>query len=127
VSAARAWSGEADSGLPKLLLTRRALLLRARRPELFGADGAYLPLAASGPRAENVIAFARGAVPGAAAVVPRLVLGAGGDWGDTAVALPDGEWYDQLSGQRHTGAARVAELLGDFPVALLARQPFEES
>jgi (1->4)-alpha-D-glucan 1-alpha-D-glucosylmutase len=126
VSAAQAWSDEADSGLPKLLLTRRALLLRERQPELFGPEGTYMPLATSGSRAEHVIAFARGASPGAVTVVPRLVLGAGADWSDTAVALPEGEWYDQLCGHRHADAASLGELLHDFPVALLARQLFEE-
>jgi (1->4)-alpha-D-glucan 1-alpha-D-glucosylmutase len=126
VPAAAAWREEADSGLPKLLLTRRALLLRERQPRLFGAEGAYLPLQASGARAEHVIAFARGASPGAVTVVPRLVLGVGGAWGDTTVRLPEGDWFDQLCGRRFAGDAPVGELLGDFPVALLARVPFAE-
>ncbi len=126
VLAATAWRDEADSGLPKLLLTRRALLLREREPELFGARGDYLPLAASGARSEHVIAYARGAEPGAVTVVPRLVLGVAGDWRDTRVRLPEGDWFDQLCGHRFGGDASVAELLRDFPVALLARQPFEE-
>jgi len=125
VPAAQAWSDEADSGLPKLLLTRRALLLRERHPELFGVDGAYLPLAVTGACAEHVVAFARGAAPGAVTVVPRLVLGVR-DWGDTAVRLPEGGWVDQLGDRRFAGDAPLRELLAGFPVALLARQPFEE-
>ena len=126
VTAAVAWREEAESGLPKLLLTRRALRLRARRSELFGRDGAYRPLEVAGERAAHVIAFGRGVAPGAVTVVPRLVLGVGGDWGDTRVSLPDGAWFDQLGGRRVAGDVPVAELLGDFPVALLAREPFEE-
>ncbi len=121
----RAWSDEADSGLPKLMLLHRALGLRRRQPELFGAAGDHLPLDVSGACAEHVVAFARGASPGAVTVVPRLVLGVR-DWGDTAVHLPGGEWVDQLGDRRLSGATRVAELLRDFPVALLARQPWTE-
>jgi (1->4)-alpha-D-glucan 1-alpha-D-glucosylmutase len=127
ISPAQAWSDEADSGLPKLLLTRRALHLRAQHPELFGREGAYRPLSAVGARAGHVIAFARGAEPAVVTVVPRLVLGAGDDWRDTAVELPDGDWFDQLCGHGVAGAPRVGELLQEFPVALLARRPFAEA
>jgi (1->4)-alpha-D-glucan 1-alpha-D-glucosylmutase len=65
-----------------------------------------------------VVAFARGGE--VVAVVPRLVLGLGGDWGDTALTLPPGEWVDALDGERRfEGGVRVAELLEPFPVALL--------
>jgi (1->4)-alpha-D-glucan 1-alpha-D-glucosylmutase len=121
VSAAQAWRDEADTGLPKLLLLHRALKLRERRPELFGAAGAYTPLQVRGDAASHAIAYARGATPGAVTVVPRLPLGLR-DWSDTAVSLPDGEWLDQLCGQRFAGETRVADLLRDFPVALLARE-----
>jgi (1->4)-alpha-D-glucan 1-alpha-D-glucosylmutase len=126
VPAPAAWRDEADSGLPKLLLTRRALLLRERQPHLFGAEGAYQPLDVSGARSDHAIAFARGADPGAVTVVPRLVLGVRDGWDDTRVRLPDGDWFDQLCGHRVAGDAPVAELLRDFPVALLARAPFQE-
>jgi (1->4)-alpha-D-glucan 1-alpha-D-glucosylmutase len=54
-------------------------------------------------------------------VVPRLVLGLGGDWADTALALPDGEWTDVLTGATRSGRPQLHELLADFPVAVLAR------
>jgi (1->4)-alpha-D-glucan 1-alpha-D-glucosylmutase len=58
--------------------------------------------------------------------VPRLVLGID-DWQDTTVRLPDGEWHDQLGERVHRGGdAPVADLLGDFPVALLAPSRFVE-
>jgi len=128
VDAAAAWREHADSGLPKLLLTHRALAVRRRWPELFGASGTYHPLRAGGPRASHVIAFARGVQPGVVALAPRLPLRLSGDWAGTTVALPPGEWHDQLCGRTVPGgsAVAVAELLQDFPVALLAREPYAE-
>jgi len=86
----------------KQALTARALRLRRDRPELFTT---YTPLTARGPAAEHVLAFDRG---GAVTVVTRLPLGLQekGGWGDTVLALPGGD-------------RRVADLLGEEPVALL--------
>jgi (1->4)-alpha-D-glucan 1-alpha-D-glucosylmutase len=124
---AEAWSTRADDGLPKLMLTQRALHLRRRRPECFGATGAYAPLAASGPKAAYVVAFSRGG-PGVSPVMtvvtvaPRLVLGLGGDWADSTLDLPAGTWTDTLDPTRtFTGTVALADLLGPFPVALLER------
>jgi (1->4)-alpha-D-glucan 1-alpha-D-glucosylmutase len=62
-----------DEGLPKLLVTTRALALRRRLPEAFGPAGAYQPLRVSGPSADRALAFSRaGAV---VTVVPRLAAG----------------------------------------------------
>jgi (1->4)-alpha-D-glucan 1-alpha-D-glucosylmutase len=120
VSPAEAWGARADSGLPKMLLTQRALHLRRRRPEAF--RGEYSALAASGEKAGHVVAYARGGE--VVAVAPRLVLGLGGGWRDTALTLPPGEWRDVLEGERRCeGGVRVAELLGSFPVALLETVP----
>ncbi len=122
-----------DSGAAKLHLVRSALRLRRERPELFGADAEYQPLAVTGSAAEHVVAFARGA-PGTpdrmVTVVPRLVLGLrqAGGWKDTAVELPAGQWTDVITGRRHGTSSRSREepssayllkLLRDFPVALL--------
>ncbi|MFP5304805.1 MAG: hypothetical protein ACLGI7_03140, partial [Gammaproteobacteria bacterium] len=58
-----------------------------------------------------------------AVVVPRLVLGLGGDWADTTLALPRGRWRNRLTGERVDGGpVRLAELLRRFPVALLAHE-----
>jgi (1->4)-alpha-D-glucan 1-alpha-D-glucosylmutase len=77
-----------EEGLPKLWLVRQALHLRRRRPEWFGPGAGYAPLAARGGRAGHAVVFCRaGAV---VTVVPRLVLGLGGDWGDTEIILPEG-------------------------------------
>jgi (1->4)-alpha-D-glucan 1-alpha-D-glucosylmutase len=112
--------GRGEEGLPKLWVTRQALHLRGRRPELFGPAGDYEPLAARGDKAEHAVAFSRGG--GAATVVPRLVLGLGGDWGDTVVELPAGLWRNVLTGEDVPGGDMpLAVLLARFPVALLER------
>ena len=55
-------------------------------------------------------------------ILPRLVLGLAGDWAGTVLELPVGRWRDELTGEeREGGAARLSDLLGRFPVALLAR------
>ncbi len=109
-----------DEGLPKLHVIRQALAVRAERPELF-ESGSHEPLAADGQRADHIIAYARGGA--VVVVVPRLVIGLGGDWRDTTVGLPEGRWCDRLAGASRGGGTRpVAELLGAFPVALLTRE-----
>jgi (1->4)-alpha-D-glucan 1-alpha-D-glucosylmutase len=114
---AEAWA-EPDEGLPKLLLTSRALHLRQQRASAFRSS--YAPLDATGPKAAHVVAYRRGGE--VVAVAPRLVLGLGGDWGGTEVSLPEGEWLDALDGERKFSAeTALAALLGPFPVALLER------
>jgi (1->4)-alpha-D-glucan 1-alpha-D-glucosylmutase len=108
-----------DRGGPKMLVTQRALALRARRPNAFGRSSSYRPLLAQGAKADHVVAFARNEE--AIAVVPRLILGLQGDWGDTALTLPDGRWIDELSGETFEGPVALSELLSQLPVALLAR------
>jgi (1->4)-alpha-D-glucan 1-alpha-D-glucosylmutase len=111
----------AGEGLPKLLVVKRALDLRARRPEAFGEAATYEPLAAGGAHAGRVVAFARSGQ--AATVVPRLVMGLGKGWGDTWVELPAGRWRDALGGERvgDGGRRALGDLLAGFPVALLER------
>jgi (1->4)-alpha-D-glucan 1-alpha-D-glucosylmutase len=110
-----------DEGLPKLWTIRQALGLRRRRPEPFGARGAYHPLEARGARARHVLAFARGEA--VITIVPRLVLGLGGEWGDTSLELPAGRWRNELTGDVVSGGPlRLADLLRRFPIALLARE-----
>jgi (1->4)-alpha-D-glucan 1-alpha-D-glucosylmutase len=117
-----------DEGLPKLWLIRRALCARRGRPEAFGAGEAarYRPLAATGARAQHVVAFARGSE--VVAVVPRLVGGLGGGWEDTSLELPPGRWRNELTGEDVAGRVPMAELVARFPVALLlhATEPAAE-
>jgi len=122
---ASVWPRKAESGLPKLLVTQRALHLRSRRREYFCVGSGYRRLAATGSKAAHAVAFARtssGGEDGVVAVAPRLVLGLGGDWADTSLQLPDGRFTDVLDGKRtFTGEVSLADLLRPFPVALLER------
>jgi (1->4)-alpha-D-glucan 1-alpha-D-glucosylmutase len=109
-----------DEGLPKLWLIRQGLHLRRRLPQAFGPDSTYEPLAVSGEKADHAVAFLRG--DKVAAVIPRLVLGLGGDWGDTALDLPEGRWRNELTGEEiEGGRLSLSEVLGRFPVGLLVR------
>ncbi|MEO8549160.1 MAG: malto-oligosyltrehalose synthase [Kofleriaceae bacterium] len=112
-----------DLGHQKLWTIRRVLKLRRDRPALFEAD--YTPLAATGPHAARVFAFARGndliiAVPRAGTIDPETVL-----------ELPPGAWCnvltdervrDRVADDRYSGAVALAPLWAQFPVALLLRQ-----
>jgi (1->4)-alpha-D-glucan 1-alpha-D-glucosylmutase len=97
---------QGDRGLPKLLVTSRALRLHRDRPDLFTT---YEPL----PAPQGVVAFSRG---GAVTVVPRP----GARDGD--VVLPEGAWRNVFTGEEVSGGGRpVRELFARFPVALLER------
>ncbi len=113
------WQPPVDaSGAAKLLVTARTLRLRRDRPALF-TD--YTPLNAVGPAAAHVVAFDRG---GAIAIATRLPVGLRerGGWQDTMLALPPGEWTDELTGARwRGGTVRLTALLTAYPVALLSR------
>ena len=110
-------SAWADDGAPKLWLTARTLAVRRSHPSAFGAGSSYEPLVVEGDKAAHAVAFARGGQ--VAVVVPRLVMGLAGDWGDTAVTLPPGRWTDVLGGAEVDGAVELGPLLSRFPVALL--------
>ena len=110
-------------GFPKLWLTWAALRVRQRFPTAF-IGGEYSPLTTGGPRADRLLAFARGAE--VAVIAPRL-LQQGGDWEDTEVALPGGAWHDVLTGRQHEGRVRADELPPFFPGALLTRAPLEQA
>jgi (1->4)-alpha-D-glucan 1-alpha-D-glucosylmutase len=122
------WLPPVDAtGAVKLLVTSAALRARRDRPELFTG---YQLLAASGPEADHVLAFDRG---GAVTVATRLPIGLArrGGFTDTGLQLPHGEWRDALTGSSFRvadrgsggvisgGAARVADVLSRYPVALL--------
>jgi (1->4)-alpha-D-glucan 1-alpha-D-glucosylmutase len=130
-------------GLVKLYVIHRALTLRRDRARLFGV-GAYVPLAAVGPLAEHVVAFARREEGEAAIVaVPRLParltgldecwpLG-GETWGETWLSLGDaglaGTYRDRFTGRRLETETRdgvpgitLGALFEILPVALLERE-----
>jgi (1->4)-alpha-D-glucan 1-alpha-D-glucosylmutase len=118
--------GRLDEGLPKLWVVRECLRLRRELPHAFGPDGDYQPLYAAGPRDDHVVAYVRGGR--VVAVAPRLVVGLGGafadwTWAGTMLELPEGRWYDRLSGATWpAGPQAMGELLATFPVALLVRE-----
>jgi (1->4)-alpha-D-glucan 1-alpha-D-glucosylmutase len=121
---AEAW----QDGREKLFVTIRLLALRRADPALF-ATGSYQPLEISGGRnADRLCAFTRrynGAV--LATIVPRLVYGlfrdgAPADFGATKIALPPAaSWRNVFTDApvAANGQIRAAELLRDFPVAVL--------
>jgi len=110
-----------DEGLPKLLVTTRALHLRQRRPDLFGPKGDYERLSVTGSHAERVVAFVRGG--GSVTVAPRLVMGLVDGWDGTAVDLPPGQWRNELTGESWPGeSVPTSDLLARFPVALLSAE-----
>jgi (1->4)-alpha-D-glucan 1-alpha-D-glucosylmutase len=110
-----------DKGMPKLWLIKQALHLRRELPDCFGPKGAYHPLYARGDRADHVLAFMR--CESVISVIPRLVLGLTGNWKNTALDLPMGNWKNILTGDEWAaGSVRLSEMLARFPVALLERQ-----
>ncbi|MFD7701079.1 malto-oligosyltrehalose synthase [Streptomyces caelestis] len=113
-----------DDGSGKEAVTRAALRLRARRPDVFGDTASYDPLPAEGPAAGHCLAFVRSGE--VITVVTRLSLRLAeeGGWRGTRLPLPRGRWAGTLeAGREFTGHARLDELLGRSPVALLERVP----
>ncbi|MEU7754277.1 malto-oligosyltrehalose synthase [Micromonospora sp. NPDC049171] len=112
------WRPPIDTdGAAKLLVVSRTLRLRRAHPELFTG---YRPVPAHGPQGRHVVAFDRG---GAITVATRLPLGLAraGGWGDTALSLPVNEVTDLFTGRVYSGGeTSLADLLADYPVALLA-------
>jgi (1->4)-alpha-D-glucan 1-alpha-D-glucosylmutase len=131
-----------DDGRIKLYLTYRALEFRAAHRDLF-ARGEYIPLAAEGPAADHVVAFARRLGDAEVIVaVPRLVAGLTGKqpidpigpdvWGDTRLVLSDddsGTRYHDAFTEETVEAVSVedrtvlplADVFSAFPFALLER------
>ncbi|MEO5709237.1 MAG: malto-oligosyltrehalose synthase [Nocardioidaceae bacterium] len=103
----------------KLLVTHRALTLRRDLRESFADTGDYQPLVGT---SRHLVGFVRGGE--VAVLVTRAVrrLEVVGGWGDATFALPEGLWRDELTGALHGGAeSRCADVLSDYPVALLRR------
>jgi (1->4)-alpha-D-glucan 1-alpha-D-glucosylmutase len=110
-----------DPGLPKMFVVHRCLTLRREHPEWFGQEAGYTPVEAQGAKAECVVAFTR--ADRVLTVAPRLPLTVGGDWGGTTLEVPGGLWKNRLTGESVGGGTiAVAELLKEFPVALLVRE-----
>jgi (1->4)-alpha-D-glucan 1-alpha-D-glucosylmutase len=132
---ARGLLASLEDGGAKLFVTWRALNCRLRHPDLF-LDGDYLPLAAEGPLAGHLCAFARrwgGEL--AVAVAPRLFKTlqqegggeVGAAWRGNRVEVPAaGDYVNVLTGESHGAEPdgtrywlSLEPVLGSFPVALL--------
>jgi len=110
-----------EDGMPKMWVIHQALRLRRERPECFGAEAGYSPLAVQGSRSEHVVAYLRSDT--VATVTPRMTMKVMDAWRDTAVVLPEGTWTNRLTGAAMAGGAvSVKALLREFPVALLVRE-----
>ena len=109
-----------DEGLPKLFVTHVALHIRRDNSEWFGPHGAYKPLFAEGSKNNHVVAFTR--AERCLTVVPRFPLQLNGEWGDTTLTVPSGEWRNLFTGEVTTGSPKLADLMKRFPVALLVKE-----
>ena len=110
-------SGE---GLPKLWTLRQTLRVRRSHAAAFGDGGEYKPVLATGTKQDHLVSFVRGGQ--VMVVAPRLPLKLAGDWADTRLRVPEGEWKNVLSGlPLHGGNSRVQDLLKAFPIALLVK------
>jgi (1->4)-alpha-D-glucan 1-alpha-D-glucosylmutase len=104
-----------DDGTAKLHVVAHALRLRRAHPDWFLAEASYDALAAG----DRALAFARsGQVVTVVPLRPLQLERVG--WGDDEVDLPAGSWHNALTGRPVT-SPRLADLLADFPVALLVR------
>jgi len=110
-----------DIGLPKMWLIHKTLALRRAHPEWFARGSSYQPVTAAGARLGHVLGFIRGGR--ALTLVPRFTHTLRGDWGDTRVALPAGEWRHVFADERFSGEVSPNTLFHAFPVALLVLQP----
>ncbi len=104
----------------KLHLTRAILRLRRRRAEAFvGPKATYRPLPSS---SGHVLSFARGADSEVVVVASRLASpnAAHGGFSGHTVVLPEGRWFDVLTGQEYDGGpVELTSLLRAFPCAVL--------
>ncbi|RSM94174.1 malto-oligosyltrehalose synthase [Streptomyces sp. WAC 01420] len=114
--------GDEGDGGGKEAVTRRALGVRARRPEVFGETASYEPVAVEGPAAAHCTAFVRSGEVLTAVTRLSLRLAEGGGWRGTRLVLPPGRWADApAAGRTFEGRVEVAELFEESPVALLER------
>jgi (1->4)-alpha-D-glucan 1-alpha-D-glucosylmutase len=119
------WLRQWHDGRVKLAVTRMLLHLRSREAELFG-DGDYVACEVTGPRADEIVAFAR-CREGRFAVtaVRRFPVRAqrNDDWRGTVVRLPTGASgaVEVFTRRAARGAALDAEwLFATLPIAVLA-------
>jgi (1->4)-alpha-D-glucan 1-alpha-D-glucosylmutase len=123
-------------GRSKLYLTWKALELRRENPDLF-ERGEYVPLEVVGEKSDHILAFARRLEDNATiTITPRLqatlipedglLVPPSHVWADTGIEIPEGlaslQFHNVLIGESVRATSQnlsVAEILRDFPVALL--------
>ena len=104
-----------DAGAPKLWLMHRLLHHRRRNRPLY-ATQEYEPMAVTGERAGDVVAFRRDRL---AVVIPCRTAGG---WSGASVELPSGRWLDVPTGTPIEGGRQALDpLLARFPVIVLER------
>ncbi|MFP4418250.1 MAG: malto-oligosyltrehalose synthase [Chitinispirillaceae bacterium] len=121
-------------GRIKMFLSYKTLHTRRTFSSVF-ENGSYEPIRVTGRYRDSVIAYMRRYDSKAVLVVaPRFLTSIisendtpmGEIWANTALALPIGlkasEWHNQLTDQVLTGSRQLplAQLLADFPVAILS-------
>jgi (1->4)-alpha-D-glucan 1-alpha-D-glucosylmutase len=129
---AAALLADPGDGRAKLHVVRQGLAVRKAHPALFHG-GEYRPLYADAGYEDQLIAFSLSAGDATViALAPRLFARRLGDsaapvgafWGESRIALPEGEYEDAITGRaQHGGARRLSELHSDFPAALLVPVP----
>lgn len=139
--AVRELAEDLSDGLAKLFVMRQILQWRRAHAALF-TDGDYVPLYGRGSQASHIVAFARrhegmiiiAVAPRCYAAITDPVSGAflGPEpWANTwleVMAGGEGCYENLLTGQRVTTSLEgrpslpIAELVGDFPVAVLHNQ-----
>jgi len=108
-------------GLPKLWTVHKALELRRGQPHFFSPEANYRPLPMKGTKSEHAIAFLRG--DAVVTVVPRMPQTLEEQWSDTSLELPEELWTNRMDGREFAGGTiALADLLREFPVALLVRE-----
>ncbi|MBD3331568.1 malto-oligosyltrehalose synthase [candidate division GN15 bacterium] len=125
---------EMHSGAIKLYTIQRSLSHRHNLHELY-ANGEYIPLVASGPLSNHVVAFARSHESvWSLVVVPRLMTDLVGEnqfphgravWKSTCIQLPEtapNQWRNIFTGKQvdsDDDVLPIAGMLADFPVCIL--------
>ena len=107
-------------GDAKLWVVAQALRARRDRPELFTG---YQPLLADGVAANHLIGFDRGGAITLATRLPVALASEGGwagEWANTSVQIPDGQYVDVLTGATIVGGpVALSDVFTHLPVALL--------
>jgi (1->4)-alpha-D-glucan 1-alpha-D-glucosylmutase len=112
-----------ERGAMKMWVIYRVLNFRRAQPELFGNNGAYIPLTVEGP----MLAYARSNAGVWALVLVPLISSEEVPAAGFRIMLPDGApstWLDRFTGDAHALSGGMLEWRGwdRFPVAMLIGQ-----